>query len=136
MPKGRKKAWVCPECRAQFSAPNTPDPKNSAKGPGKLCSCGHWTPIWRLYRYKDRPYEGETRNGVLEKMRHFGLFGEIESLQVTIQALLGSYESALQSLPEGSMARGILEGSFKNTVIMAKRVLNEAGQRKGKGLSF
>lgn len=132
MPKGKLREWVCPECRTQFYAKTTTDPEGKKKGPGKLCPNGHWTPNWRLIRFQDHPYPGETQDSILTKMRHFGIYGMIESLEVTVRALLGSYESALRSLPEGSAARGIVEGSFKHTAIMARKVLEyEARTRKG-----
>jgi hypothetical protein len=39
---GRKpiKAYICPECRVSFTAPNN--------GNGKSCPNGHWHSIWKL----------------------------------------------------------------------------------------
>ncbi len=61
---------------------------------------------------------------VLSKLRKLGIAGQRVSLELALNAMVGGYEKALDTLPAGSYKK-IVEGAFGKVPEMAKSILRE-----------
>jgi hypothetical protein len=67
--------------------------------------------------------KSKMRDSVLLRARSVGIAGDVESMQLALAAMVGGFDKAMETLPEGSQARGIVESAFGKSAVVARAIL-------------
>lgn len=59
-------------------------------------------------------------NSVLRRAREVGLAGDVETLQMLVQAWRAGYSTLVKTTPEGSQVRALVEGAMGKIEILSR----------------
>ena len=65
----------------------------------------------------------QRRDSVLVRARSVGIAGDIEAMQLALAAMIGGYDKAMATLPQGSQARLIVESAFGKSAEVSRQIL-------------
>lgn len=121
MPNPPMNDWICPECGAVFRAKDT---FHADGRRGKTCPAGHWSSVAAIRSHTKSVGTPQTEaEEVRKRLARMGLGERNDQLTVALRWMLDGYDRALASLPEKSIARGVVDGAFGKLPAMAREVL-------------
>jgi len=91
---------------------------------GKTCPAGHWTSIAMINKHLENlGKQPAAVSEVRKQLTNMGVGERTEQLSVALRWMLDGYDKAIATLPEGTMARGMVAGAFGRMPEMAREVL-------------
>ena len=95
---------ICPQCEAGFTSP----PVERHGAASKCCPNGHWTPVWKLLKYRR---ERVTNPGPIKQITE-GIRHDSAAVLQALNGMLNGYDALMAVLPKGSVIHGLADGSF------------------------
>lgn len=68
------------------------------------------------------------RSTVLRRAREVGIAGEVETLQMLVQAWRGGYERLVGTTPEGSQARALVTGALGSVAELSRMHMEDVAR--------
>jgi hypothetical protein len=104
---------ICPTCGVGFKA--------GQEGNGKRCPAGHWHPMADLRKSAIKP---KKQDQALRAMREEGIArDEHDATRIALASMIAGYDKSLETLPDGSLARRMVEGAFGNSIVIARSLM-------------
>lgn len=122
------KKWKCPSCAMEFMAGMSVEDGRC----GRRCPAGHFHDYYELKRFE----EGKPLRAAVAQARAQKVTADLvparsrnrwETDRAQMLALLwvGAIDRLLSQMPEGSVARAMIDGATEQAYRVSKRVMNE-----------